>query len=138
MSSRRWESEAKEAVERVVWVEAERVVARHEASMARLDAKAMGSARAQVESELARIQHSLASSEFVQQKGESELTGVQHTLVALEEAQQKAEDEVNRLVDERVSLLLELGASKDEFSHHDSWSNPIGRSEPVSGCENIY
>ena len=116
VSSRCWESKAKEVVERAVWVEAERVVACHEASMARLDAKAVGSARAQVESELARIQHSLASSEFVRQKGESELTGVQHTLAALEEAQQKAEDEVNRLVDERVSLLLDLGASKDELT----------------------
>ena len=51
-SSWRWESEAKEAVERVVRVEAERDVASHEASMARLDAKAAGSA---VESELARV-----------------------------------------------------------------------------------
>ena len=28
----------------------------------------------------------------------------------------KAEDKASRLVDERVSLLLELGASKDELS----------------------
>ena len=38
MSSRHWESEAKEAIERAVRAEAERDVARHEASMARLDA----------------------------------------------------------------------------------------------------
>ena len=37
-------------------------------------------------------------------------------MAALEEARRKAEDKANRLVDERVSLLLELGASKDELS----------------------
>ena len=46
MSLRRCESEAKEVVERAVRAEAERDFARHEASMARLDAEAAGSARA--------------------------------------------------------------------------------------------
>ena len=54
-SSWRRESEAKEAVERVVRAEVERDAARHEASMARLDAEVAGSTRAQVQSELARI-----------------------------------------------------------------------------------
>ena len=45
-SSRSWESEAKESVERAVRAEAEREVARYEASMAKLDAEAMRSARA--------------------------------------------------------------------------------------------
>ena len=40
MSSRRWESEAKE-IERVVWAKAERDDARHEPSMARLDVEAV-------------------------------------------------------------------------------------------------
>ena len=53
MSSRRWELEAKEAVERVVRAEAERDAARHEASMARLEIEAASGARAQVEFELA-------------------------------------------------------------------------------------
>ena len=43
-SSRRWESEAQEAVERAVRVEAERGAARHEALMAKLDAEEAGSA----------------------------------------------------------------------------------------------
>ena len=43
MSSWHRESEAKEAIERVVRAEAERDVARHEASMAKLDAEAVGS-----------------------------------------------------------------------------------------------
>ena len=46
VSSQRWESEAKEAVERAIRAEAKRDVARHEASMARLDAEAAGSTQA--------------------------------------------------------------------------------------------
>ena len=41
---------------------------------------------------------------------------VQHALAASEEARRKAKDEVSRLADERVSLLLELEANKDELS----------------------
>ena len=55
VSSRCWESEAKEDIKRVVKAKAERDAARHEASMAKLDVEAVGSAWAQVESELARI-----------------------------------------------------------------------------------
>ena len=47
---------------------------------------------------------------------ESELVGAQQALPASGEALQKAGEETNRLMDERVSLLLELGASKDELS----------------------
>ena len=46
VSSRGWELEAKEVVERAVRADVERNVARHEASMARLDAEAAGSTRA--------------------------------------------------------------------------------------------
>ena len=61
--SRHWEKEAKEGVEKVARAEAERDATRHEASMARMDADAAGSARAKVESELARVQNALALSE---------------------------------------------------------------------------
>ena len=54
-SSRRWENEAKESVEKMARAEAERDVARNDALMARMDADASGSARAKVESELARV-----------------------------------------------------------------------------------
>ena len=57
----------------------------------------------------------MAASEDARHKGESELTGAQHALAASEEARWKAEDEANRLADGRVSLLLELGASKGEL-----------------------
>ena len=115
-SSRRSELEAKEAVERAVQPEAEKDSARHEALMARLNAKAARSARAQVESELAMVQQALAASEDPRQKGESKLTEVQHALAVSKVARRKVEDEASRLADERVSLLLELGASKDELS----------------------
>ena len=58
----------------------------------------------------------MAASEDAQQNGEFELTGVQHALAALEKARRKEGDEVSRLEDERVSLLLELEANKDELS----------------------
>ena len=75
-SSRCWESEAKEAIERAVQVEVKRDAIRHEVTMARLDAEEEGSIRAQVESELARVQHALATLEDARHKGESELTRV--------------------------------------------------------------
>ena len=74
---------------------AERDTARHDASMTRMDANAAGNARAKVESELAKVQNSLA---------------------VAEEARRKAKDEVSRLADERVSLLLELRTCKDKVS----------------------
>ena len=67
--------------------EAEIDATRHEASMARMDANVVGSARAKAESELARVQTDLA---------------------VVKEAGQKAEDKASRLAVERVFLLLEL------------------------------
>ena len=61
--------------------EAEIDAARYEASMVRMDADAAGSAKAKVESELARVQNALAVSE---------------------EARRKVENETSRLVVERV------------------------------------
>ena len=92
-SLRRWENEAKGSVESMAQVEVERDVARHDASMARMDADVAGSARVKVESELAWVQNALA---------------------VVEEGRRKAEDEASHLADERVSLLLELGTCKDE------------------------
>ena len=60
-----------------------------------MDAEAAGNARAKVESELARVQNDL---------------------VVAEEARRKADYEISRLVDEQVSLLLEVGTCKDEVS----------------------
>ena len=95
LRSRRWEEEAKEGIENVARVEAKRDVVCHEASMAHMDADVARSARAKVESELARVQHALA---------------------VAEEARWKVKDKASCLAVERVSLLLELGTSKDEVS----------------------
>ena len=94
-SSRCWENEAKESVENMVQAEAERDAAHHDALMACMDADMAGSAKAKVESELARVQNALA---------------------VAKKARQKAEDEFSRLADKRFSLLLKLGTCKDEVS----------------------
>ena len=114
--SRRLELEAREVVERASHAEEERDVARHEVAMARLEIDAAGSARAQMESELARVQHALATSKDAQRKMESKLDVAQQALAASGEAYRTAEKEASRLTDEWVSLLVELGASKDELS----------------------
>ena len=93
--SQRWEKEAKEGVEKMARAKAKRDSARHEASMARTNADAEQSARVKVESKLVRVQNALA---------------------VLEKVRWKVEDEANRLTVERVSLILELGTSKDEMS----------------------
>ena len=58
----------------------------------------------------------MAASEDARHKGESELTGVQPALAASEEIRRKADDKASCLADERFSLILELGTSKDELS----------------------
>ena len=61
LNAQRWELEAKEAVDRAARVEAERDAARHEVAMAWLETDAAGSAKAQMESELARVQRALTA-----------------------------------------------------------------------------
>ena len=45
-----------------------------------------------------------------------ERDAAQQALVAADEARRKAEEENSRLTDERLSLLVELGATKDDFT----------------------
>ena len=73
LNARRWELEVKEDMDRAAWAKAERDAARHKAAMARLETDSAGSARAQMESELARVQRALTASEGVRLKAESEL-----------------------------------------------------------------
>ena len=73
----RWELEAKEAVDRAAWAEAERDASRHVATIARLETDAAVSAWAQMEIELARVQRALNASEGIRLKAESELNSVQ-------------------------------------------------------------
>ena len=114
--SRRLELEAREAAERVTRVEAERDAARHELVMARMEIDVVGSAQTQMEYELAQAQHALATSEDARRKMESELDVAQQALATSKEACRTTEEEVSRLTYERVSLLMELRASKDELS----------------------
>ena len=116
LSSQYWELEAKEAMERAVWAEAERDVARHEATMARLEIEAMSDARALVEGELAVVRRVSAVVEDARLKEDSQRDAAQQALVAAEEARPKAEEENGRLTDERLSLLMELGATKDNLA----------------------
>ena len=116
MTIRRLELEAKEAADRVVQAETERDAARHEVAMARMEIEAAGSTRAQVEVELSLVQSALTTSEGGQLKSESELGFVQQALVVAKEAYRRVEEENGRLTDERLSLLVELGATKDDFA----------------------
>ena len=59
-SSRGWENEARGSVEKMARAEAKRDAASHDALMAHMDADATGSAKAKVDSELARVQNALA------------------------------------------------------------------------------
>ena len=86
MTIRRLELEAKEVADRAARAETERDAAPHEVAMARLEIEAAGSARAQVELELSRVQSALTTSEGGQLKSESELGFVQQALVVAKEA----------------------------------------------------
>ena len=96
--------------------EVERDAARHEAAMARLEIDTTGSVWAQMEYELARVQRALTASEGVRMKVESELDSVKQALAVVGEACLMTEEENFRLTNERLSLIMELGASKEELS----------------------
>ena len=97
-NSKHWEGEAKFAAEKVEQEEKERDEAKQEAKVARLTAVAAVDAKARAKNDLNRVQGAL---------------------VAEEEDGHKLEAEVACLAVERTSLLLELGASKDEvYSLH--------------------
>ena len=116
MTIRRLELEAKEAADRATQAETERDAARHEVAMERLEIEAAGSAQVQVELELSRVQSALTTSEGGRLKAESELGYVQQALVDAKEACRRVEEENGHLTDERLSLLVELGATKDDFA----------------------
>ena len=116
LNARRWELEAKEAVDRATRVEAERDATRNEAAKERLKSDAAGSSREQMESELARVQRALTASKGVRLKAEFELDSIQQALAAARVACRKAEEETCRLIDERLSLIMELEAGKKELA----------------------
>ena len=112
---RRLELEAKEFAERATRAEAERDVARHEAAMAKLEIEGAVNTRAQMESELTWVQRALAVAEIARLKAEFESEAAQKALSLARDACMKAEEENNHLMDERLSLILELGTIKYDF-----------------------
>ena len=84
-------------------MEKERDEAKQEAKVALVVASATGDAKARAEEDLAKVQEALA---------------------AVEEGRRKAEVETTRLEVEQKTLLLELGATKDEVS---SLHSQVGR-----------
>ena len=83
-------------------MEKERDEAKEEAQVARLTTIAAGDAKAKEEGDLARVQDAL-------------MAGKEAKAIA-EEVRRKIEAEVTRLEIKRTSLLLKIGAAKDEVS----------------------
>ena len=75
----------------------------------------MSGARAQVEAKLVRFRGVSVAAEDTQLKEDSKCDAAQQALVAAEEARWKVKEENGRLTNERLSLLMELGATKDDF-----------------------
>ena len=116
LACRRLELEARESAKRAARAEAERDMARYEAAMAKLAAEGAVNTRAQVESELARVQSALALAEEARRRAEFEHGVAQEALAVAGEACKKAEEENNHLADEKLALVIELGALKDDFA----------------------
>ena len=116
LACRHLELEARESVERAIRAEAERYAARHKAAMTKLVTEGAVNTRAQIESELARVQRALAVVDEARQKAESEHEATREALTLAGEAFRKAEEESGRLANEILSLVMELGAVNDEFT----------------------
>ena len=88
----------------------------HEAAMAKLKIEGAFNTRAQMESELTRVQRTLVVAKSALLKAESEYDTAQKALSLAGEACTKAKEENSRLMDERLSLILELVTIKDDFA----------------------
>ena len=113
---RRLELGAKESAERAARAEAERDAACQEAAMAKLEVEEVVNTRAQMESELTWVQRALVVVESAHLKAESEHDTAQQALSLDGEACTKVEEENSSLTDKRLSLILELGTIKDDFT----------------------
>ena len=116
LACRLLELEVKESAERAARAEAKRDVACHEATMAKLAVEGAINTRAQIESELAWVQRALALAENALQRAEFEHGAAREALALVGEACRKAEEENDRLADERLVLVMELGTIKDDFA----------------------
>ena len=116
LACRRLELEARESAERAARAESERDVVCHEVAMAKLATEGVINTRAQIESELARVQHALALEEEARRRAEFEHKAAQEALATTWEACKKAEEENDHLADEKLALVIELRALKDDFA----------------------
>ena len=80
------ELEARESAKRAARAEAERDTVRHEAAMAKLTTKGALNTRAQIESELARVQNALGLTEEARRKAEFDYGAAQEALATTGEA----------------------------------------------------
>ena len=115
LACRSLELEAKESPEKAARAKAERDAACHEVAMAKLTAEGALNTRAQVESELAWVQHALGLTEEARWKAEFDRGAAQEVLATTGEACKKAEEENSQLAEENLAFIIELGAIKDEF-----------------------
>ena len=116
LTCRHRELEARESTKRAARAEAERDAACHEAAMTKLATEGTVNTRAQIESELARVQRALALAEEARRKAEFEHGAAIEALVAAGEACKKVEEENGHLADEKLALVIELGAINDDFA----------------------
>ena len=116
LACRRLELEVKESAKRATRAEVERDEACHEAVMAKLVTEGAVNTRAQIESELSRVQRALALAENARQRAEFEHGAAREVLALAREACRKAEEENNRLADERLVLVMELETIKYDFA----------------------
>ena len=116
LACHRLELEAREYAERAARGEAERDTARHEVAMAKLATEGAFNTRAQIESELARVQNALALAEEARRRAEFDHGAAQEALAATGEACKKVEEENSHLAEEKLALVIELRAVKDDFA----------------------
>ena len=113
---RRLELEARESIERATRVVAERDTARHEAVMPKLAIEGAFNTRAQIESKLAQVQNALALAEEARRRVEFDHGASREVLAATGEAFRKAKEENSHLAEEKLALVIELGAVKNDFA----------------------
>ena len=116
LECRHLEMEAKESAERAARAEVERDTALHEEAMAKLAFEGAFNTRARIKAELARVKNALALAEEARQGAEREHGATQEALAAVRVACKKAEEENDHLAYEKLALVIELGALKDEYA----------------------
>ena len=116
LACRRLELEARESSKSAARAEAERDTACHEAVMAKLATEGAVNTRTQIESELAQVQLALALAEEARWRAKFEHGAAQEALAVVGEACKKAEEENDHLAGEKLALVIELRAVKDDFA----------------------